>query len=413
MKPYPVIDDKTAEDVASPWLDVLKRQECAIVVFPPKGDAHRRIEHILGWDSLLKKYLGSDFHQYVLLSDSMYPMVGKSSEEVLSHLLAMAGVRKIPGILNCITFTKALNPLLKTKKSVTYFLYDTDEWFKTLDRKILVTLSQISEKQPRIQFLLFCRIDVASTNLLKLNLGTTTLIQNYFVVPLYHKNVIFHLIGEFARYWNVNIEDDIRTQLIEKIGCHTWLIKEGVRLYIKDRNILPDYAMAPTIRLRLEVIWQELSAQEQAVLSKIAHSHQQFELYEKRSLKFLNEIRLVEKSGDSYRITLPPLAVFVLEKQQNKTLTLEKNGAITMDEHHVTHRFGKNEYQALAVLLEKPGAIVLREELGARVWKDQDDIYTDWALDRLISRVRKKISALGINPQKIQTAKKAGWVWQP
>lgn len=412
MNKYPNICSQADEETVSPWLDFIKRQECAIIVFPPKGDAHRRVEHLINWTTILRKYLGKDYRSHRFAVDAMYPIIDASIDAILVRLLELLEVRNNTSPLTVQTFVSQLKPILNKNTSITFFLLDTDLWFRHLNKKILITLSQIAEKEPRIQFLLFCETDITSSDVLRLNLGTTTLIQNYQIVPLYSRCTIYDLIGEFGRYWQVTIEDSIRQKILNKVGCHTWLVKEAVRLYIKEKKVRDEYVTSPTIRFRLEAIWQEFSQIEQSVFLKIAISNEHFNSNENNSLKFVKDLGFVKNTDGKHRISVPVLEEFIKEKQLNRTMHLSGHNEVELEGENISGRFGGHEKSALICLLKNQGKLVKRGDLGRCVWGDGDEAFSDWTLDRLMSRLRKKIKQLGVDPAKLQTVKKAGWIWK-
>jgi DNA-binding winged helix-turn-helix (wHTH) protein len=65
-------------------------------------------------------------------------------------------------------------------------------------------------------------------------------------------------------------------------------------------------------------------------------------------------------------------------------------------------------FQLLAMLLEKPGVLVTREELRARLWP-QSVVDFDHGLNKAISKIRDVLGDSAENPRLIQTAARRGY----
>src|ERR1700719_1138631 len=65
-------------------------------------------------------------------------------------------------------------------------------------------------------------------------------------------------------------------------------------------------------------------------------------------------------------------------------------------------------FQLLAMLLEKPGVLVTREELRARLWP-QTVVDFDHGLNKAISKIRDVLGDSAENPRFIQTVARRGY----
>ncbi len=81
---------------------------------------------------------------------------------------------------------------------------------------------------------------------------------------------------------------------------------------------------------------------------------------------------------------------------------------ILYDSHDFTKEFSSGEMRILHHLHSHEG-LVRREELGQLFWQDKvDEEYSDWALDAIMSRLRKKITKLYL-PIEIKTRRGRGY----
>nr|MBP9818058.1 winged helix-turn-helix transcriptional regulator [Candidatus Shapirobacteria bacterium] len=63
------------------------------------------------------------------------------------------------------------------------------------------------------------------------------------------------------------------------------------------------------------------------------------------------------------------------------------------------------------MLYGKKDVVVSRNEIGELLWtKDTEDKYSDWAIDQIMSKIRKKIGDVG-EQRVIKTVKGQGFVF--
>lgn len=412
IRTYPGVPDATAERMVGEWLQIVRQKESGIIIFPPKGGAYRRIEQLLEWPAVRRKHLGKTYKDYLLLAQSVLPHSQSSPEEVLKLLIKLVESELQNAMPTPDDVLRTLRKELCEKCSISFFLYDTDEWFRKSRLDILTALSLIAEREPRVQFLLFCETDVTAPELLTQNLGTTTLAQNIVTHPYYSRQDMDHFIGELGKFWDIVIPSGVRDHILDKVGCHTWLIKEAVRIYLKENETPSTYVTYPGIRIRLETIWQQLTPTEQMVLLKVTARESTFTSLEQNSVEHLRRVGLLLQENTELKVVLPVFAEYLKSKQYSRTLSVTDKGSLLVAGDNVSHLFGINERKALGLLITHQGTVVERDTLAQTIWGDTKGEYSDWALDRIMSRIRAKLRKLQIDPERIKTVKKVGFVWQ-
>lgn len=74
--------------------------------------------------------------------------------------------------------------------------------------------------------------------------------------------------------------------------------------------------------------------------------------------------------------------------------------------------FTKQEYSVLELLVKREEEIVSRDDIADTLWGEKSyDKYSDWAIDKTVSMVRKKLLAVGLSEGSIKTVKKRGFKW--
>lgn len=98
--------------------------------------------------------------------------------------------------------------------------------------------------------------------------------------------------------------------------------------------------------------------------------------------------------------------------EQNKTLSLKglelEDDNFRLSYQGIIQDLSKNEYRLMKALMQKPDAIISREELLDLLW-DSNQFIDDNTLTVNVTRLKGKLSVLGL-PQLIQTKRGAGYL---
>jgi DNA-binding response OmpR family regulator len=75
----------------------------------------------------------------------------------------------------------------------------------------------------------------------------------------------------------------------------------------------------------------------------------------------------------------------------------------------VEESFTRQEYSILTLFLKNPGKVLTRDDIGAVLWGESSyEKYSDWAIDQLMSKLRKKLKEIGVNVE-ISTLRGRGY----
>ena len=77
--------------------------------------------------------------------------------------------------------------------------------------------------------------------------------------------------------------------------------------------------------------------------------------------------------------------------------------------HGLRLKLSEQPFQVLAVLLEKPGEIVTREELRNRLWPSDTFVDFDHGLNNAVMRLREALGDASENPRFIETIPRRGY----
>lgn len=170
---------------------------------------------------------------------------------------------------------------------------------------------------------------------------------------------------------------------------------------IEDEDKLFDYLVADErLSLQSEELWESLESEEKEVLRKIVHG-KSLTLKDREEAKYLWDTGFVEEkknaSGDSIQIFSPLFLSYIQQKEKQ------------VRKEHTLIEFSKKEHVLFLFLKMHVNNICEREKIIEAVWPEVEDLgVSDWAVDRLVARVRQKLK-LQKNNYEIQTIKTRGY----
>jgi hypothetical protein len=154
------------------------------------------------------------------------------------------------------------------------------------------------------------------------------------------------------------------------------------------------------IVLQSEELWESLNSEEQKVLFQVVKK-EEVDKEAQEKVKYLWDTGFVSEHKDSHEVFSPLFAAYLLQIEQEESKK-KKTAHLTRKEHLL-----------FTLLKEQMGEIVERERIVEVVWPESQEFgVSDWAIDRLVARVRLKLRDQE-NPYEIQTIRTRGYKLTP
>ncbi|PIY68941.1 hypothetical protein COY90_03260 [Candidatus Roizmanbacteria bacterium CG_4_10_14_0_8_um_filter_39_9] len=124
---------------------------------------------------------------------------------------------------------------------------------------------------------------------------------------------------------------------------------------------------------------------------------------------YLSKIGLIQQVGVQNRIA--PLCILPYLKASVGAEELSiVNGTIRYQNRNVSSSFSPQEATVLMVLLNRKSVLVTREIIARALWKEKwIEQYSDWAIDKLFSRLRQSMRRCGVPSIIIRVKKGRGF----
>jgi len=222
--------------------------------------------------------------------------------------------------------------------------------------------------------------------------------QNMYIKPAEAKDakIIFET---YMDKYRLSLSDSLEKSLFEIIDGYIQYLQlalisfkeSGVKLKNKE-EIFDFLATDERITLQSEELWESLNNSEQNVLLKL-EKKQNISSEERKSASYLWDSGFVAEKN----IIFSPLFGYYLQEKQ---LTNKNTANIDLS---------KKENLLFSYLKDRVGNICEREEIVQAVWAEVEEFgVSDWAIDRLVARLRVKLKSQK-SKFEIQTIKTRGY----
>jgi hypothetical protein len=428
---YP-ITPKTFHQYAASLFKPIKRGECVTTIWVPMAGRRMWNKFIIENIELFKKEL-PEYQKYLLAYVEPLDLTEESIKGYL-RLMGMSFIatcqkhKKCNNKVKLEPFAKiftqdsaSYSKLLRTLKSlikeatecgfeIVFFLGEFDE-LAFANKVFYHNLKSLWDKfEPRVHYIFLTITDLTTREftdrLGELNAAT---LQNVIYVPIYHEEIDYLLkfFGERLAYQFTQKEK----KLIEELcGGHPYLVKAASRIIscfdeektrAKDLReiLLSHYEMLGVARR----IFNLRTEEEKEILNRIALGKT---VRSSSSLKRLISLRLIKKKEEGKYTLFGKLLNLVAKRYQeaikpvpgreaNGLYLDEKEGIVCCGGVPIEEKFTGQEYNVIKFFLEEQGKLRTREEIGEVLWGEESyERYSNWAIDQLMSKLRKKLRQL-------------------
>ena len=277
---------------------------------------------------------------------------------------------------------KALITILDTGVSPTLFFLRFDRIKDVIDRQFFDNLQGL--KDATHQKLSFVFTGYQSLDKLAPQVFTkadlSVFMHTQFVKPGKSEDMV-SIANQFKTKYGLELERQTITTLCNLSGGHVQYLQLGLILFHEGNennleNLRETLLGDERIQLLSEELWEGLGKSEQEVLLSVVEG-KQISDEEKQKTQYLWDIGMVKEKNDIFS---PLYLTYLLE--------IQTNGNIQQANVH----FSKKEHMLFKILEEHRDEICEREDIVEYVWPEYSEYgVSDWAIDRLVARVRQKL----------------------
>lgn len=399
---FPLISTRQYKEAAMEWLKALDRQESVSVVFIPKTDRTIRLGQLLTDHDLIKKVLHQET-SYIFQRIDFDQHDVEDIEDLSFQISEQLNLAKVTPFT--LSFNQWIKYLKKNSMVLVLIVTEAEKFLNPTGKIVLSLLSKLIEDySPTIRMLSFFETNITHPSLLPLLSTSTRIYENISHFPLYAQEDTLSFIRLLRNQWNVFIDKKTEEHIIESCGGHFWLVKEAVR----EISVTGKWSgESEGMLFRLRVIFNLLLQSEQSVIRKIINRQSNFTHEENLSLQYLKNMGVVD---DKNRLLIGIIKTLLTYHEELTAGLSFKNNQIFVNEVPVNKFFSRKEYRVMKVLLEHRDSIVTRDDIAKAIWPiNTQDQYSDWAIDQLILRIRKRMVELSLPPKRLKVVRGKGY----
>ncbi|MCA9382166.1 response regulator transcription factor [Candidatus Dojkabacteria bacterium] len=245
-------------------------------------------------------------------------------------------------------------------------------------------------------------------------------------IPLLTEDDTNFVIQEFEKLYTVDIPNKVRKQIYTLSGGNIWYIKSLTKIYSEsgissfekelDEDIVEFINQEQEMKSVNENTWNKFSESDQNKLLSFVKS-KTTPLNE-----FLKNTGVVQIKENVPTVFSPLFNSFLINLA-NETETT-KNDSLTDQQTYINKEtrqvylngvelnieFTRTEFNVISLFINHLNEVVSRDDVAKAMWgEDFYDSYSDYAIDRNISRIRKKLKDNASAPKYLHTIKGVGF----
>lgn len=209
------------------------------------------------------------------------------------------------------------------------------------------------------------------------------------------------LLDTYQVRYDLKLTKPQKTQLFDLVGGHIRFLQLSL-IFLHENSKLPfEKALQKLknderIMLQAEELWESLNKDEQTLLKNLSDNKASQSQIEKQ--KYLLDTGFIKQTKNEYTIFSQLLENYI------------RNNALEKSASDINLEFTKKELALFKYLQSNLNEVCERDQIIEAVWTDEEEALevSDWAMDRLVARVRAKLKKQKSN-QEILTIRTRGY----
>jgi len=396
----------TIQKEASQIFNAVKYGESGITMCYPACKMQFNIVRFLENKQLIKRILGSYYNKYAFLL--IHCVQNDTYSSILNKIRASAHHLNLP-IKSDSDLANIVKIMLRSGKDPYLFLFNAESLASCHLKKVIKAIHDEILTTPKFGATLFYEGNIYDSPMKEILKNNNRFLRNVFILSSYQPKVCRWYIQSLTKEWKMSISKDISDLCIKQSGGILWILRELIRLLKMNSHInLHDLINAPSIILRLETLISMFSHKERETLIQIKQNGQSNNIAE---LTYLLRIGIIQQNGSTYEVTSHLLANALESIPQLHSIILDNKNQIHANGAALSPLCSRQEEAVLKLLINNKKSVVTRDTVAQALWgENNEEKYSDWAIDRVLFRVRKILITQSIPPTIIRTIKKRGYI---
>ncbi len=405
----PPIRESTFKAMVAPWLAAVHKKDLLAVMSYPASDRQRRLLNLLNQPHTIASLL-PNANKYIFISVDFRVDSVTTSEQLES--LLMTRIKKELVVSwqeeskDIVEFLKKIQK--QSGKTIVFAAIGCEKLTHENNTNLLIW-STIQQRLGFLRQILFFEANLLDSDHVRFFGNVPAFQPRIATMTLYEKEDVIQFIHYKEDEWKFSVSDTMKESIYAHCGGMLLLVKEAL-WYLRDNPHAPlaNVWNHMEMQFNLATLWNGFGEPEKRTLAAIANNLPVTDFSLSQSIHYLLVARVIQQKGNTFIISIPLLQQYILR-------TIPKIYTFTISDHSIVlngtpidANFSKSERQVLMKLITENNVVVTRTDLANFVWPDNHGDYSDWALDSIISRIRKKLGQLGVPPRILSVEKKRG-----
>lgn len=380
-------EEKFRELLAS-WSHISKFHESGSVYIYHKGEVFRRHEALSNRPDLINEYFRGNLPVLIDIEEGRF----EETESVEAAFLKHEG--------------EDVNPI--------YWICGVDKLLLGKSEGIFHYLRKRQAENPSTSYVLFFSINFLHPTVSPVLTYTSTFLQNTFITKLHDEAASEYFLRHWISLWKVQMDPKLEHEIVKACKRHFLPLKQAVR-FVRDTGSshIGEILHHDMMRIKLKSIYDGLLPSEQTAIEKIVMGVNDFTPDEAISIDFLKQTEWLESRRNRLSVAIPIFAEYIGSLQRPTKHILFTDNSLSLGGVPIDSMFSPQERSVVQLLVQRMGKIVSRDDVAQAVWgASWREAYSDWAIDQLISRIRKKCLALNVPKSTIQSVKGKGFRYE-
>ncbi len=405
----PITTQTTLEN-AKKWLNIIRYGESGTVI-QLQDDCEYRVLEIIHNPTILKSFLGPYYKKYIL---AYLPVDQKDLMQTIREtLIEEAAIRKVDSLhkLFRMKTSDIISNITKKGYEVGFFISHITPFLKK-DFQPLVDLELLIRTSKNFSVLIFSEYDITNEKYSFLLDKCSFLYDHLIKYPMYNDKDARQFISHYSQSWNFSLPETIIKEIIGSCGGYLWLLHQAHRNLRDNPELTVKEALInEQMRLKLDSVWIKFTEAEKEIIRKVYFENIQENDTLTHEYDYLRSIKVIKEEKGLATLGIPLLSQ-VIEKEMRLNKFQLRDERIFIGEKEITRLLTPKERNFMNLMLSSKKKIVARDLVAQAIWgKNWEEKYSDWAIDRLAHRIRKKIKTMGIADKLLKTVKKKGFIF--
>jgi DNA-binding winged helix-turn-helix (wHTH) protein len=409
--PPPPITPETTSRNAKKWLNIVRYGESGTVI-QLQDDCEYRVLEIISDHKMLIQVLGPYYRKYLL---GYIQLDSKDLHSSIHETLIKLCLEKklgTRGILSGLSNAELLNEIGQKGYDVGLFISHVTSLLTPETMQPLIELESLVRRAKNFSVIVFSELDITHPSFSALADKCSFLFDHIIKYPLYEKADSKQFLLHYGTQWNFSIPEKITQEIIRLSGGYLWIAHQIFR-YLRDNpaESIDSACRDEALVTKLTTIWDKLNGKQKELLRRVHFGTLTETDKASHEYGYLLTIKFIEPTNDSLQLGIP-LFSQIIENELKLSKWHIKDGKILIGGKDLTELFTKKEKAILSLLINSKKTLVSRDAIAKTLWGETpEDTYSDWAIDRLVFRLRTKLKKTDAKNELIKTVKKKGFIF--